>query len=333
MNILEMHRLNKVFVSRGLQSSEKVHVLKNIDFSIEEGQMTAIVGESGCGKTTLGKIATGIMEKTDGELLYFGQNIDTASKTEKHEYRRNVQFIQQDSYAALNPMKTIYSSLYAPVRANNRKMTRSQIDIMIKEHLAMVGLTPPDQFMDKYPHQLSGGQRQRILIARVLLLKPKLVVADEPISMIDVSLRLSILDLIIDLNKKFNLSLIYVTHDLSTVKYVIGDGNIAVMYLGEIVEYGKVKEVLENPRHPYTQALISSVPIPNPKIQRSRKPIQLKSMDIPSISKRCNGCSFASRCVYSDEGCESWEPVNAYTDHHVVKCKNEKMIPVFKLTE
>ena len=197
----------------------------------------------------------------------------------------------------------------------------------------MVGLTPPEQFMDKYPHQLSGGQRQRILIARVLLLKPKLVVADEPISMIDVSLRLSILDLISDLNKKFNLSLIYITHDLSTVKYVIGDGNIAVMYLGEIVEYGKVKEVLENPRHPYTQALISSVPIPNPKIQRSKKPIELKSMDIPSISKRCNGCSFASRCVYSDESCESWEPVNTFTDDHIVRCKNEKSIPVFKLTE
>jgi len=333
MNILEMHRLNKIFISRGLQSSEKVHVLKNVDFSIEEGQMTAIVGESGCGKTTLGKIVTGIIEKTDGELLYCGHNIDKATKTEKNEYRRNVQFIQQDSYAALNPMKTIYASLYAPVKAHNRKKTRAQIDEMIREYLTLVGLTPPEQFMDKYPHQLSGGQRQRILIARVLLLKPKLVVADEPISMIDVSLRLSILDLIIDLNKKYNLSLIYVTHDLSTVKYVIGDGNIAVMYLGEIVEYGKVSEVLENPRHPYTQALISSVPIPNPKIQRSKKPIQLKSMDIPSISKRCNGCSFASRCVYSDESCESWEPVNTLTEKHLVKCKNEKSIPVFKLTE
>ena len=327
MKILDIKNLNMIFTSRGLQGIEKVHVLKNIDLDLEEGKIMALVGESGCGKTTLGKIITGLYEKTDGKVLFMGNDIDSCSLEKKNEYRRSVQFIQQDSYAALNPVKTIYESLYAPLKANNKKMSREEIDKLVTHYIELVGLIPAEQFLYKYPHQLSGGQRQRILIARVLSLKPKLIVADEPISMIDVSLRLSILNLISSLNKEYGLSVVYITHDLSTVKYVVGNGNIAVMYLGEIVEYGRADEVISKPKHPYTQALISSVPIPNPTIQRNKPAVLIKSMEVPDIRKRSDGCGFCDRCYYADEECKYWKLQNTNTTEHVVRCKNIVKVP------
>ena len=192
----------------------------------------------------------------------------------------------------------------------------------------MVGLTPTELYLGKYPHQLSGGQRQRVLIARVLSLEPKLIVADEPISMIDVSLRLSVLKLLGELNRKLRLTIVYITHDLSTVGYVVGEGRMAVMYLGEIVEFGKVKEIIASPRHPYTQALISSVSIPDPVIERQKKPVMLKSMDVPDIRKRCPGCGFADRCFYADEECKNWQLQNTLTKEHRVCCKNLDRVPL-----
>lgn len=331
MSILEIKDLNKIFYSKGLNHTKDVHVLKNVDLTLNEGEIVALVGESGCGKTTLGKIITGLLEKTTGTIKYMGKEVTTLSKEEQKEFRRAVQFIQQDSYAALNPVKTIYQSLYLPIKQNFKKLKRSEINHLIEEYLSMVGLNPPEQFLSKYPHQLSGGQRQRILIARVLSLKPKLIVADEPISMVDVSLRLSILNLLGELNKKLNVSIVYITHDLSTVRYVVDEGKIAVMYLGEIVEFGNVNEVICHPKFPYTQALISSVPIPNPKLQRSRGKVQIKSMEVPDIRNRPNGCAFYQRCLYADEDCQNYDLVNQYTDEHIVKCKNLKKIPEYKL--
>lgn len=328
MKILEIEKLNMVFSSRGLNGAERVHVLRDVDLDIDEGEIVALVGESGCGKTTLGRIITGLIEGTSGTVRFLGKNIRKGSAADKAAYRKSVQFIQQDSYAALNPVKTIYQSLYAPIKANNKKMTRPQIDQKINEYMELVGLTPAELYLNKYPHQLSGGQRQRILIARVLSLEPKLIVADEPISMIDVSLRLSILKLLSELNKKLKLTIVYITHDLSTVKYVVGEGRMAVMYLGEIVEFGKVREVIAKPRHPYTQALISSVSIPDPVIERNKPEAELKSMEVPDIRNRCPGCGFADRCLYADEACSQWKLVNTGDDDHVIKCKNLANIPV-----
>ena len=327
MKILEIEKLNMVFTSRGLNRTERVHVLRDIDLDVEEGEIMALVGESGCGKTTLGKIVAGLLDATSGSVKFEGNDIVRCGKREKKEYRKSVQFIQQDSYAALNPVKTVYSSMYAPVRANNRKMPKAEIDRMIAEYLEMVGLTPASLFLGKYPHQLSGGQRQRVLIARVLSLRPRLIVADEPISMIDVSLRLSILQLLSELNKKLDLTIIYITHDLSTVRYVVGEGRMAVMYLGEVVEFGKVKDVIADPVHPYTQALISSVSIPDPVIERSKPAIQLKSMEVPDIRRRCDGCGFSDRCLYSDAECSGWKLKNTNTREHIVKCKNIAAVP------
>lgn len=331
MKIFEIEKLNMVFTARGINGAEKVHVLRDVDLDIEEGEIMALVGESGCGKTTLGKIITGLLDPASGSVKFNGNDIVKCGAKEKKLYRKSVQFIQQDSYAALNPVKTIYRSLYAPIKANNKKMPRAEIDKLIEEELEMVGLTPASLFLSKYPHQLSGGQRQRVLIARVLSLKPKLVVADEPISMIDVSLRLSILRLLSELNKKLNLTIVYITHDLSTVKYVVGEGRMAVMYLGEVVEFGKVKDVIATPVHPYTQALISSVTIPDPEIERAKPLIKLKSMEVPDIRRRCNGCGFSDRCLYSDEECKEWRLVNTNTPEHVVKCKNISVVPPYSV--
>lgn len=327
MKILGINNLNMVFSSRGLNGAEKVHVLRDVDLDIEEGEIVALVGESGCGKTTLGRIITGLIEATSGTVRFQGADIRRCSAKEKAEYRKSVQFIQQDSYAALNPVKTIYQSLYAPIKANNRKWSRERIDGKIHEYMDMVGLTPAELYLSKYPHQLSGGQRQRVLIARVLSLEPKLIVADEPISMIDVSLRLSVLKLLSELNKKLKLTIVYITHDLSTVNYVVGEGRMAVMYLGEIVEFGKVRDVIANPRHPYTQALISSVSIPDPVIERNKPEVELKSMEVPDIRNRCPGCGFADRCLYADEACSRWKLVNTGDENHVIKCKNLESVP------
>lgn len=327
MKLLELEKLNMVFSSRGRSGTERVHVLRDVDLDIEQGEIVALVGESGCGKTTLGRIITGLLESTSGTIRFCGRDLRRATAAEKAAYRKSVQFIQQDSYAALNPVKTIGQSLRAPIKANNRRLTRAQIDARVQAYMELVGLTPAELYLEKYPHQLSGGQRQRVLIARVLSLDPKLIVADEPISMIDVSLRLSILKLLSELNRRLGLTIVYITHDLSTVKYVVGEGRMAVMYLGEIVELGSAREVIAAPRHPYTQALISSVSIPDPVIERSKPEVVLKSMEVPDIRSRCAGCGFADRCLYADDACSAWQLTNTLTERHVVKCKNLARIP------
>lgn len=330
-NVIELKNVHVWFIKRsGLLKERRFHVLKNVDFSVGEGEIVAVVGESGCGKTTLGRIITGLLKPSQGEVHFEGKSIYGFMNADFLRFRKSVQFIQQDSYSALNPVRTIYQSLQAPIATHHKKMTHQEIDDRIVELMGLVGLIPAEQFLTKYPHQLSGGQRQRVLMARALSLSPKLIVADEPVSMIDVSLRLSILNLMGELNRKFKIAFVYITHDLATAKYIANDQRIAVMYLGEISEVGNINSILNNPRHPYTQALLSAVPVPDPVIAARQGEIPIKGMNLTSLEHRTAGCPFYERCPYAESNCENTiVPV-----HHLngvdVRCHHEKKVPQWK---
>lgn len=330
--LIELKDINMHFQkASGIFSKEKdYHVLKDVNLAIEQGEILVIVGESGCGKTTMGKIITGLLRPTSGDLFFQGKPVYSRFKTGHEVFRRSVQFIQQDSYAALNPVKTIYQSLAAPIKAVDKKLTRVQVEMRMAEVLTEVGLTPVEQFMYKYPHQLSGGQRQRVLISRALTQNPKLIVADEPVSMIDVSLRLSILDLMTRLNTEKNISFVYITHDLGTARYFANVGRIGVMYLGEIVELSLMSGFTDSPRHPYSQALLSAVPIADPRIARIKDDVKIRSMELMSLEHRLDGCSFYDRCLYRTEGCAQGEIQNVTIGDSLVKCRNLDAVPCYQ---
>jgi peptide/nickel transport system ATP-binding protein len=304
----------------GFGRKAPVPAVSNVNLTIREGEIIALVGESGCGKTTLGKIVTGLHKPTDGQLLFEGNDVWSMARSQFAAYRRSVQLVQQDSYAALNPMRTIYQSLSAPLLQHKLTRGRKETASRAAELLERVGLTPAEQFFDKYPHQLSGGQRQRVLMARAISLNPRLIVADEPVSMIDVSLRMSILKLMASLNQQMGIAFLYITHDLATARYIARHGRLAVMYLGKIVEQGQVHEVLRRPRHPYLQALLTAVPVPNPRIAKAKRELPLKSLDLPSITNPPSGCSFHPRCPYADETCERTVPTLTQTENTYVAC-------------
>jgi len=312
------------------RKKRNVKAVSNVNLEVKPGEILAVVGESGCGKTTIGKMIAGIYKPTSGQVLFDGKDIWNLSKREYYEYRKSVQMVHQDSYAALNPARTIFQSLSAPLLhyklVKNTEDARSKLE----ELLTLVGLTPTEQFLDKYPHQLSGGQRQRILLARAISVRPRLIVADEPVSMVDVSLRISLLDLMADMNKKFNIAFIYITHDLATARYIASNGRIAVMYLGKIVEVGNLKQILSRPRHPYLQALLSAVPIPDPRISRNVKPLPLKSPDMPDPANPPAGCRFNPRCPYAERMCAQEEPILNELDGEMVSCHMIERIPDWK---
>jgi oligopeptide/dipeptide ABC transporter ATP-binding protein len=309
---------------------EKIHAVRNVSFDIERGEILTIVGDSGCGKTTLGKVITGLLKPTSGELLYEGVNVYRSLGTQFKKYRAGVQFVQQDSYAALNPVNTIYDSLYAPLKKHLG--LRPDLDDLIKHYLELVQLAPAEQFLYKYPHQLSGGQRQRVILARALLMDPKLIVADEPISMIDVSLRLSVLKLFSDLNKTMGISFVYITHDLSTARYISQGGKMLVMYYGQKLEYGETDRILSNPLHPYTQLLLTAVPIPDPRIEKNKKALPMKSVD--EIGIPTHGCSFSNRCLFAQGRCRSSDDIPYKSvDGDEVKCCNLENVKPFSLKE
>ena len=311
--LIEVRNLKIYFpVRKGfLGPVQYVKAVDGVNLKIFEGGVLTLLGESGCGKTTLGKTIAGLYRPTAGEVLFRGKNIWKLSSVEFLEYRKSVQIVHQDPYAALNPTKTVFSILSTPLRRWGIARTRSELIEKVSKLLELVGLTPPEDFLYKYPHQLSGGQRQRVVIARAISVNPKLIVADEPITMIDVSLRLGILDLMLELREKIGTSYLFITHDFGAARYFSakGGGRIAVMYLGKIVEIGPAEDIIRNPMHPYTQTLISAVPVPDPEISRKKKPIQLRSLDIPSPINPPKGCRFHDRCPFYIEGlCDREEP-------------------------
>jgi peptide/nickel transport system ATP-binding protein len=320
--IIRLDHVSKFFTVRtGIFGGRKVaQVIGNLSLSIKRGEVLCLVGESGCGKTTTGKLIVGLIKPTLGKVLFEGQDIWNMDGENFRMYRKSVQIIHQDPYSSLNPMHRVYNILSAPLFRHRIVRDRSKGERKVLELLEKVDLTPPEDFIYKHPHQLSGGQRQRVAIARSLTLDPKFIVADEAVSMLDVSIRLSIIDILRRLKNEANVTFLFITHDLAMAKYFGWEGRIAVMYLGRIVEIGPTPRVIENPLHPYTKALLMAIPEADPEITRNKKVMELRSLDIPNLLNLPSGCTFNPRCPFWIEGlCEKEEPslFEVEKDHYV----------------
>ena len=274
-----------------------VRAVDGVTLSVSRGEVLGLVGESGCGKSTLARTIMQLLPATEGTVVLGGKNLTKTSSAQLRQVRRDLQMIFQDPYASLNPRMTVFATLAEPLHVH-RICPPEEIVQRVTRLMNLVGLAP--RFMQKYPHEFSGGQRQRIAIARALALEPKVIIADEPVSALDVSIQAQILNLLSDLGRKMNLTLIFIAHDLSVVKHI--SDRIAVMYLGKIVELGPAADVIERPRHPYTRALISAIPTIDPKAKRPRQRIVL-SGDPPSPLRPPSGCSFHPRCPYAQPRC------------------------------
>ena len=333
MSLVKLENVS-VYFKNEKNPKQRIGALVGMNLEIEPGEIIAVVGESGCGKTTLGKVITDIYQPTEGRMLYKGKDLRSLTKQEYREYRLAVQMIHQDSYAALNPNRTIFQSLSLPLLQHKLARNQRQAWDQLSELFNDVGLTPPEQFLSKYPHQLSGGQRQRILLARALSVKPSLIVADEPVSMVDVSLRISLLDLMARANKKHGISFVYITHDLGTARYIAHHGRIVVMYLGRMIETNQIQAALDAPAHPYFHALISAVPEADPTLREGRlTQLPLRSFDMPSVTNAPPGCKFHPRCPYAEAVCEQEEPRLREFKGGLVACHLVEKIAAGALTE
>jgi peptide/nickel transport system ATP-binding protein len=293
--------IRKTFFSKPIY----LKAIDGVTISIRKGETVAVVGESGCGKTTLGKTLLKLYKPTSGEIIYDGKRIDTLEEKDLKWYRREAQIIYQDPYSSLNPFFTIERILMEPLIINEIGNSIQERREIVYRALRDVKLEPPELFANKYPHMLSGGQRQRVAIARSLITNPRFIVADEPVSMLDASVRVEIMYLLKSIQEKYGTSFLYITHDVSTVKYF--SDTINIMYAGKIVESGPVREVLSNPLHPYTQALIAAIPDPDPANRKTRRSVP--AGEPPSLINPPSGCRFHPRCPYFIKGkCEVIEP-------------------------
>jgi oligopeptide/dipeptide ABC transporter ATP-binding protein len=309
--LLEVHNLQKVFSVGPLLKRKKVNAVRNVSFTINKGETFALVGESGCGKSTTGRAAIKLTDATNGSIKFNSTDITNLSGNELRLMRRNMQMIFQDPYASMNARMTVKNILEEPYKIQNlfTKTEREEKAIALMEE---VGLS--SNYRNRFPHEFSGGQRQRIGIARALALNPELIVADEPVSALDVSVQAQVLNLMMDLQEKHNLSYLFISHDLSVVKFI--SHRIGVMYLGEIVEMGDTESIFNNPLHPYTQALLSSIPTVD-KVNRER--VILKG-DVPDPSNPPNGCAFHTRCASCMDICKTVSPVAKKIGNQTVTC-------------
>jgi oligopeptide/dipeptide ABC transporter ATP-binding protein len=303
--ILSLDHVSQVFKTR----QGAVRAVDDVSLDVAPGQVLCLVGESGSGKTTSAKIAAGLRRPSSGAVRFHGQDIWGMDRDQFRTYRQAVQYIHQDPYASLNPVHNVADTLTAPLRHHRIVDNRSDAIRRVRELLAMVDLTPPENFLFKYPHQLSGGQRQRVSVARALTLHPKLIAADEATSMLDVSIRVSLLNTLKRLTHDLGVSFLFITHDLAIAKYFAWNGHIAVMYLGRVVEYGPTPNIINAPQHPYTRALLGAIPEPDPDLTRQRERIHLRNVDIASLLHVPPGCSFHPRCPLFEQGlCDSIRP-------------------------
>ena len=326
--LLEVKDLKKHFpVSQGVIFSrlgKTVKAVDDISFSVAPGETLGLVGESGCGKSTTGRCINRLLEATSGQISFEGTDVRKLHSKALKAYRRDVQFIFQDPYASLNPRMTFGEIMSEPLVIHNVG-TRRERETRCKEMLETVGLNP--EHIHRYPHEFSGGQRQRCGIARALMLRPKMIICDEPVSALDVSIQAQIINLLEDLQKEFGLTYLFIAHDLAVIRHICD--RVAVMYLGKIVELGGWREVYNSPHHPYTQSLLSAAPVPDPEKQHQRSRIILRG-DVPSPIDPPSGCRFHTRCPIAQFPlCKEKEPpLKEVADGHVTACHLAASFPI-----
>ncbi|MBE0682944.1 MAG: ABC transporter ATP-binding protein [Anaerolineales bacterium] len=305
-NFLEVRGLKKDFdvgsPTLFSRAPRNLHAVDGVDFTLHRSEVIALVGESGCGKSTLALLLMGLEDPTDGKVILEGRDITHLNDHERKDLRRKIQMVFQDPYESLNPTQTIEEIVTEPLAVHG--ITNSaERDDRVKKAMEDAGLKPAEIYLKRYPHELSGGQRQRVVIAAALVLEPEIILADEPVSMLDVSIRAEIINLLAELRITRQIAVIFITHDLGSVGFFAD--RVAVMYLGRIVEIGTMLEVLEKPQHPYTKALLSVIPVPNPRLRRERIILQGETpnpIDIPS------GCRFHPRCPVAFAACKVSDP-------------------------
>lgn len=316
MNLLEIKNLNVTYqTKKGLiGKTQTVHAVNNVSLDIQKGEILAIAGESGCGKSTLAKAIMKLVQSDSGEILLNGENVlNLKHNKDLKKFYQKVQMIFQNPYSSLNPKMKIGEILKEPLIINTN-LKKEEITKIVEEKIKKVGLDK--SALNLYPHEFSGGQRQRIAIARSLILNPEFIIADEPVSALDVSIQAQIINLLKQLKEDFNLTFLFISHDLSVIKYL--SDRIAIMYLGEVVEIGRTEEIFKNPKHPYTKALLSSVPELNPQDEKER--IHLQG-ELPSPENLPTGCKFHTRCPYVMEICKTSTPqIKDFSDTHNCKC-------------
>ena len=331
-NILEVRNLVKYFpIRKGLlrRTVGQVHAVDGVDLEIKHGETIGLVGESGCGKSTLARTILKLIEPTSGTIVIDGRDVTHYKRKQMREVRRQLQIVFQDPYASLNPRMTVRNIVSEPLVIHRLGGARNERNRRVEELLRTVGLSP--EHANRFPHEFSGGQRQRIGVARALALNPELLILDEPVSALDVSIRAQVINLFESLQREFNLTFLFVAHDLSIVRHV--SNRVAVMYLGKIVEIGSRDEVYERPTHPYTQALLSAVPIESPEQRGKRKRIVLEG-DVPSPANPPSGCRFRTRCWKAQEICAEVEPLlEPRGFDHPSACHFPEVLAPLKLSE
>jgi len=321
-NIFEVDNLSRWFHDRGgkilskwFEETKYIKAVDNVSFSIKSGEILGLAGQSGCGKSTLGELLLRLQEPTDGTICFEGEDITEFDKSQLMEFRRECQMIFQDPYESLNPRFPVSQTVMEPLKIHDIG-TAEERDNMVMEALSDCGLRPPEKYLDQIPTNLSGGERQRVSLARAIVLGPSFVVADEPVSMLDVSVRTEILKLFEDLRRKRDLTMVYISHDLSTVSYLTD--RTMIMYLGDLVEIGPTDEVVVDPSHPYTEQLISSMP--SPELHKTREGSQIRG-EVPDPVDLPQGCRFHPNCQYATDECRDEEPdLEPVSDRTLAAC-------------
>jgi len=320
VKILEVINLKKYFPLksasfRPFAQRQYLQALDGISFAMYKNEILGIAGESGCGKTTTGNILAGLYEKTSGQVIYKGKDISNLKGKELKQWKKDVQMIFQDPFNSLNPRFTVFRNVVEPLRIYGLNKNVNEIEV-VSNALEAVELRPAKMFLYRFPHQLSGGQRQRVSLARCLVINPKFIIADEPVSMLDVSIRSAFLELLKNLQQEEELNVFYISHNLSEIRYI--SQRMVILYLGKIAEIGSTDQVIDNPKHPYTQKLISAVPIIDPNRKRERISIE---GEIPDLVNLPPGCRFQSRCSYAEKKCFAIDPeLIQIEDGHSVAC-------------
>ncbi|HLT60344.1 MAG TPA: ABC transporter ATP-binding protein [Microlunatus sp.] len=328
MSLLEMRNLTHTYATGSGRP-----VLYDVSLDTEEGEILALVGESGCGKTTLGRLVAGLHQPSQGSIVFDGTDITDLRGGKRREWRRQVQMVHQDPYGSLNPGLTIGSTL-APGMLRHKLATWRNVQQKMIKLLQQVGLDATPAFLQRYPHQLSGGQRQRVSIARAISLQPRLIVADEVTSMLDVSMRVAILDLLLSFQRELGIGYVFISHDFGVVRYFAQGGRIAVMFFGHVVEEGPVEQVITTPKHPYTHMLLQAIPVPDPVLVRKRD----EADDAPKRmtgEPATKGCVFANRCPLVQDRCrKEAPPLTQVGDRHRTACfYSDEVPPLQHLTE